>query len=222
MQPPSFGEWLVPLVLALFAVVTAWAPKMKLRLAISAYAVLTVMAYGAYRYRLHEYEQWKANEYTVVMTSFSGEEIYIPKGGGDSDIKRLGPSYYLKITNRSNRRITIAEMWLQGCGKNGLNLSSADSRLPMALDSTGQFHVYFSPSEVHCQDWFNKGRALLTDGRVIESIKGEIDAQGGMVHLEDIPRKIIRSPNPEDPQSPQSPQSHKRDPRLPLPWPALP
>jgi len=205
MQPPSFGEWLAPIVLSLFAVVTAWAPKMKPYIVVSAYAALIAMAYGAYRYRLHEYEEWKANESVVVMTSTSGERIYTPVGGGESDTKSLGQTYFLKISNRSNRRVTIVSVWLQGCGKNGLNLSAADPRLPMALDPTDQYNAWFPPSEVHCQDWFNKGRSLLTDGRVIESIKGD-DTKGGMELLEYIPPKIVRSPNPADPQSPQSPK----------------
>ncbi len=62
MHRPSLGEWLIPIVISGFAVVTAWAGhrmEMKLWVSVVAYAILVGLAYGAYRYRLREYRRWR-------------------------------------------------------------------------------------------------------------------------------------------------------------------
>lgn len=62
MHRPSLGEWIIPIVISGFAVVTAWAGhrmELKLWVSVVAYAALLGLAFGAYRYRLWEYRKWR-------------------------------------------------------------------------------------------------------------------------------------------------------------------
>jgi hypothetical protein len=65
MQRPSIGEWLIPLILSAFALVTSWAShRMELTLpwAMSIYGFLTTLAVGAYFLRSWEYRRWRDAE----------------------------------------------------------------------------------------------------------------------------------------------------------------
>jgi hypothetical protein len=176
MQPPSFGEWLIPLVLAGFAVITAWAPKMKLRISIAAYATLLLFAYGAYRYRLHEYDQWKSQE-RVVMGSHLGHRVAFQ--GGDTSQRVDSEDYaFFRIANLSNKRIRITHLWVEGCADNGGDINSV-GWLPKSLEPADDYEIPIHFSNIHCSDWFNKGRARLTDGSIVRSVRDETFPKSG-------------------------------------------
>jgi hypothetical protein len=136
MQRPSFGEWLIPIVLSGFAVVTAWAGhnmEMKLWVAVAAYVGLFSLGLVAHLYRLREYKKWKARD-RVVMKSSMATLISQPPAGSTEQAVGLVQSCLLKITNQSSKRVKITSVWLEDCGKSGGDLALTDARLPVALD----------------------------------------------------------------------------------------
>lgn len=175
MQRPSFGEWIVPFVLSGITLVTAWVGhnlEIKLWVAICAYAGLFLLGLGAHLYRLGEYKKWKAKDRVFMKTS-EGEALEVPPGGTLSQAQNLGQSCFLRITNLSSKRVKVTNVWLEGCRKDGNDLPVADPTLPKSLDPSDEYHVSFPRSVVSRTDWFDRGRASLTDGSIVKSEKEE-------------------------------------------------
>jgi len=178
MQPPSFGELLIPLSLSAVAVVTSlWAKGMKMstRTALISYAVLLATLLGAYRYRLHEYEQWHSME-RVVLKSHAGR-LMARDGTGSVD---MGARGYFRVANLTNKKIRITHFWLEGCAKDGKDLSIiGDGLLPKSLEPADDYEMSVNPADFECPDWLNRGRVRLTDGRVIRSVKDDSMPRAG-------------------------------------------
>ena len=70
----------------------------------------------------------------------------------------------------------------------------------MVLESADEYSAYVTRSDIHLDNWFDKGRALLTDGSVVQSEK-----DNGPSRVEHIGALAAPLLTPAEPQSPQSP-----------------
>ena len=219
MQPPSFGAWVNGVVLVLIAAALSLRGAKVIGTKLAIIVICSALAmgfvgyliqrreYGAYirkeeeKARAKKLEAKKAAEQTyATIRSHEANLVFTP---GESQIaQNLGLYCFLAIRNLSARKVRVTSLWLEGCRADGGDLYLQDAALDRYLDVGEEYVAKIPKNIVHREDWFDKGRAHLSDGSTIRSMQDKEVPQYGNLG----PGNLIV---PADPRSPQSP---KRDP----------
>ena len=199
MQRPSFAEWIIPIIFSAVAVITSWAGhnmQMTWWAAILAYALLLLLAITAHLCKLREYKKWLAMN-SVIMMSHGGDLVFTP--AGSQDLQSLGHHCFLTIRNLSARKVKVTSLWLEGCAADGGDLYLRDDALDRYLDAGEAAGAKIPKNTVHREDWFDKGRARLSDGSTIRSTRDDEVPQYGNLG----PGELMLQADPRSPQPPK-------------------